>query len=65
MASKKVKIKDLAEEFGASPDAMFSLVVTLGIDAKSKGKSKTKAKEKAASRTSGGSGSHDQDSGGI
>ncbi|MEY4162939.1 MAG: translation initiation factor, partial [Actinomycetota bacterium] len=36
MASKKVKIKDLAEEFGASPDAMFSLVVTLGIDAKSK-----------------------------
>lgn len=36
MASKKVKIKELADEFGASPDAMYSLVVTLGIDAKSK-----------------------------
>ncbi|NBO51869.1 MAG: type I DNA topoisomerase [bacterium] len=35
------------------------------IKSRSKGKSKAKAKEKAASRTSGGAGSHDQDSGGI
>ncbi|MFM7263802.1 MAG: hypothetical protein ACKO1X_08685, partial [Acidimicrobiales bacterium] len=36
MASKKVKIADLAKDIGASADAAFVLVQQLGIDARSK-----------------------------
>ena len=36
MASKKVKIADLAKDIGASADAAFMLVQQLGIDARSK-----------------------------